>query len=121
MSALHRVPALWLALNLRVGTRRATGNACWETTTLECVLGGRCAGNAEGPDYVEVRGELFSKRDSSDRCRRLNGGRRRRLRDRGVPDMANLAMLLVVRVAIVPVSDRVSAQRTHRKDERDGQ
>ena len=45
---------------------------------------------------------------------------RRRLRDRGVPDMANLAMLLVV-VVSMPVGDRERAQRDHREDQRHGQ
>ncbi|MGA3293269.1 MAG: hypothetical protein ABSE45_04700 [Candidatus Acidiferrales bacterium] len=43
----------------------------------------------------------------------------RGLRDRCVPDVANLAMLLVVSVAI-PVGDRVRTKYAHRKDERHG-
>jgi hypothetical protein len=82
-------------------------------------LRGRCAGNAERANSFEVDNRLLSKRESCDRGGRLNRCLHRGLRDRGVPDVADLAMLLVAGVAM-PVRDHMSTQRAHRKDERDG-
>ena len=82
-------------------------------------LRGRCAGNAESASRLEVRRGLFGKRESCDQDGRLNRRLCRGLRDRGVPDVANLAMLLVVGGG-VPMGDRMRTQRTHPQDERDG-
>ncbi len=59
-------------------------------------------------------------RKSCDWCWSLNCGLRCRLRNGGVPDMADLAMLLVIRLG-VPMAGRVRAQPYDRQDKRDGQ
>jgi hypothetical protein len=67
---------------------------------------------------LELRGRVFGgykSRDLDGHLRRnLNSG----LRDRGMADMADLAMILVVGMS-VSTGDGVGAQHDHRKDECD--
>jgi hypothetical protein len=110
-------PSRWRN-DVEIGTARLSGAGAGRNYSWR--LRGRCAGNAEGANRLEVRRGLFGKRESCDQDGRLNRRLCRGLRDRGVPDVANLAMLLVVGGG-VPMGNRMRAQRTHPQDERDGQ
>jgi hypothetical protein len=103
---------MWISARHALWAAGAGRNYSWR-------LRGGCAGNAGGANWLEIRGGLLGKRESCDQDRRLNRRLCRGLRDRCVPDVANLAMLLVVSVAI-PVGDRVRTKYAHRKDERHG-
>ena len=72
------------------------------------------------PTKSILRRKFFSERESCYRRSCLHNHLRRRLRNRGVSDMADLAMILVVRVD-VPVADRVRGQQNQREDHRDCQ
>ncbi len=72
------------------------------------------------PTEINFGRRFFGERESRYRRSRLHGHLHRRLRNRSVSNMADLAMLLVVGVG-VPVADRVRGQQTQREDERDCQ
>src|SRR5579862_3636849 len=103
-----RVPALGLGRNLDIGTRRATGLACWENSIylVEIGLGRGSAGNAGRADKIDTRRQFFSEGKSGRRSSCVPGYLSRGLRNGGAPYVADLAMILVRRVA-VPVGDRV--------------
>ena len=83
-------------------------------------LGGRCARNAGRADKVEVRYGFIANREAGDGSPNLQGNFRRRLRNRGVADVADLAMIFVVRVR-VPVADRMRSKKSQRQNSGDGQ
>jgi hypothetical protein len=110
-------------MNVEFRTRRATGAACWEALKFEWKktrLGRRSSGNARSPDEIETRRQLFRESDPRDRGSQLNRYLRRCLRNRCVADVADLAMIFVVRVG-VPVADGVRRQKSEREDNRDRQ
>jgi hypothetical protein len=109
-------------MNVEIRTRRATGAACWDTIIYfgRKPLSRRGSRNAEGANKIKFGRKFFSERESCDwRCC-LHDHLRCRLRNRGVSDVADLAMILVVCVA-VPVADRVRGQQNQREDDRDCQ
>lgn len=75
-------------------------------------------GYAERANRLDTWSEQFRKDESRDGNGRLNPRLCRGLRDRDVPDVANLAVLLVAWVR-VSVGNRVRAQCAHCKNERD--
>jgi hypothetical protein len=118
----RRIPALWLRMNVEIHTRRATGAACWETMIYfgRTPLGWRGSRNAEGAYKFKIGRGFFGEREPRNGSGCLHGHLRRRLRNRGVADVADLAMILVVRVDM-PVADGVRGQQDQRDDDRDCQ
>jgi hypothetical protein len=118
----QRIPALWLRMNVEIRTRRATGAACWETIIYlgRTLLSRRGSRNTEGVNKFKVGRNFFGERQSRNRSGRLHGHLRRRLWNRGVSNVADLAMILVVGV-VVPVADRMRRERSQRQYSRDGQ
>jgi hypothetical protein len=115
----RRIPALWLRMNVEIRTRRATGAACWETIIYfgRTLLSRRGSRTAEGADKIKFGRNFLCDCESCNRSGRLHGHVRRRLWNRGVSDVADLAIVLVVRVAM-PVADRVRDQQGQRDDDR---
>lgn len=84
------------------------------------LLSWRGSGDAGSRDKIKTRRGFFgqSKARSLSRC--LFDHLRRRLRNRGVSHMADLAMILVVGVS-VPMADAMRGQQGQRKDGSDNQ
>ena len=118
----RRVPALWLRMNVGIRTRRATGAACWETIIYlgRTLLSRRGSRDTEGVNKFKIGRKFFGERESRNRSGCLHGHLRRRLWNRGMSNVADLAMILVVRVAM-PVADRMRRERSERQNGRDGQ
>jgi hypothetical protein len=118
----RRIPALRLRMNVEIRTRRATGAACWDTNIYfgRKLLSRRGSRNTKGADEINFGRRFFSEREFCNRRSCLHGHFRRRLRNRSVSDMADLAMILVVRVDM-PVAHRVRGQQDQREDHRDYQ
>src|ERR1035437_4693119 len=102
-----------------IDTRRAIGGARWEKPVfLETRLsGGRGSRTAKSGNGFEIRGRAFGGYKPRDRRGRLHRNMHSRLWDCGVPNVADLAMILVVGMG-VSKGDRVGAQREHREDHR---
>lgn len=86
----------------------------------ETALGGRSPGDAGRADEIEVWRGLVVDGETSDRRRRLSCDLRDGLRNRGVANVAELAVVFVVGVA-VPVADGVGGQKRQRQNRRDGE
>jgi len=98
-------------MNVEIRTRRATGAACWETMIYfgKTFLSWRGSRNAEGADKIKFGRKFLGERESRNRSGCLRGHLRCWLRNRSVSDVADLAMVLVVRMNM-PVTDRVRGQ-----------
>jgi hypothetical protein len=118
----RRIPALWLRMNVEIRTRRATGAACWETIIHlgRTFLSRRGSRNTEGVNKFKFGRKFFGERESRNRSGRLHGHLRGGLWNGRVSNVADLAMILVVRVG-VPVADRMRRERSQRQNGRDGQ
>ena len=118
----QRIPALWLRMNVEIRTRRATGAACWETIIYlgRTLLSRRGSRNTEGVNELKIGRKFLSERDSRNRSRHLHGHLCGRLWNSRVPNVADLAMILVVGV-VVPVADRMRRERSQRQNGRDRQ
>jgi hypothetical protein len=114
----RRIPALWLRMNVEIRTRRATGAACWETIIYfgRMLLSRRGSRNAESADKIKLGREFFGEREPHGRDRRLLDHLRRCLRNRGMSDVADLAMIFVVGMDM-PVANRMRRQQGQREDD----
>jgi hypothetical protein len=115
----RRIPALWLRMNVEIRTRRATGAAYWETIIYlgRTLLSRRGSRNTEGVNKFKIGRKFLGEHDSRNRNGRLLGHLRGRLWNSRVSNVADLTMILVVRMG-VPVAYRMRRERSQRQDGR---
>src|ERR1700730_3112474 len=101
-------------IDVEVGTHCQQRGGCGRAIYFgRARLGGRGPGDTQGTNWFKVATRFFGRREPRDWRRRLQFGLHRGLRNRDVPDVADLAMLFVERI-VMPVADRLGAQYADR-------